>query len=195
MSNTLWPAHTTGTALATAVYLTDIAAGEADGSAGSLHIDTGATTFKQGDIVFVEDVIACHPESKTSLNRQMPFVVTADFAGGEGDLSISPNITSSGAKQNVVSAAADGKGITKVGGASAVYSNSMAYHEEAFAFATADLPLPRGVDMAARETVDGISMRLVRDYDINSDAFPCRLDILYGYKAVRPQLACRLNFN
>jgi hypothetical protein len=55
--------------------------------------------------------------------------------------------------------------------------------------------MPKGVDMAAREVMDGISMRLVRQYDINNDAMPCRLDVLYGYKTIRPQLACRLHNN
>ena len=71
----------------------------------------------------------------------------------------------------------------------------MGYHKDAFAFATADLVMPQGVDFKAREVVDGISVRLVRDYDISSDAMPCRLDILYGYKTVRPQLACRLGLH
>jgi hypothetical protein len=71
----------------------------------------------------------------------------------------------------------------------------MAYHKDAFAFATADLVMPKGVDMAARKQLDGVSMRIVRDYDINNDKFPCRMDVLYGYKAIRPQLACRIGNN
>jgi hypothetical protein len=38
-------------------------------------------------------------------------------------------------------------------------------------------------------------MRIVRQYDINNDNIPCRLDVLYGYKTIRPELACRLGFN
>jgi len=68
----------------------------------------------------------------------------------------------------------------------------MAYHKNAFTFATADLVMPRGVDMASRKSMDGISIRIVRDYDINNDKFPCRIDVLYGYAATRPQLACRI---
>jgi hypothetical protein len=71
----------------------------------------------------------------------------------------------------------------------------LTYHKNAFAFATADLVLPRGVDFAAREVLDGVSMRIVRQYDITQDKFPCRIDVLYGYKTVRPQLACRLANN
>jgi hypothetical protein len=55
--------------------------------------------------------------------------------------------------------------------------------------------MPQGVDFSAREVMDGISMRIVRQYDITNDKFPCRLDVLYGYKTLRPQLACRLHNN
>jgi hypothetical protein len=82
--------------------------------------------------------------------------------------------------------------VTIVGTASTNYGQSMVYHEDAFTFATADLVMPSGVDFAKREVLDGISMRIVRAYDINNDQFPCRLDILYGYKTLRAQLACRL---
>ena len=49
--------------------------------------------------------------------------------------------------------------------------------------------------MAAREVLDGISMRMVRDYTISDDKFPCRLDVLYGYKAIRPQNAVKIWHN
>jgi hypothetical protein len=199
--NTMWPIHTTGTDDGTGDYVTDIAAGEDDGSAGSLHIDTGAGTFKQGDVVFIEDCYRVHPETKVSTGKLQQFVVTADYSGGEGDLSISPSAITSGAKQNV-SAVSDGKKIykresdesTAIGNA-ADYYISLGYHKDAFAFATADLVMPKGVDFAAREVMDGISMRVVRNYDINNDKFPCRLDVLYGYKAIRPELAVRYGFN
>jgi hypothetical protein len=55
--------------------------------------------------------------------------------------------------------------------------------------------MPKGVDFAYRDVQDGISMRLVRQYDINNDRLPCRVDILYGYKTVRPQLAARILSN
>jgi hypothetical protein len=70
---------------------------------------------------------------------------------------------------------------------------SLAYHRNAFAFVTADLPLPNGRDWAKREVVDGISVSLIRDFTISDRSFPCRLDVLYGYKTLRPQLACRIH--
>jgi hypothetical protein len=85
--------------------------------------------------------------------------------------------------------------VTSAGTASTATQTGLAFQEGAFAFATADLLLPKGVDFAAREVMDGISMRIVRDYDITNDKFPCRLDVLYGYKTLRPQLACRFHNN
>ena len=203
MQNTLWPVHTTGTDDGTGDYLTDIAAGENDGDAGLLNVDTGAGSFKIGDVVTIQDCFRVHPETKVSTGKLMEFVVTADATpgAGGGDLSISPYIVTSGARQNCTGLA-DGKAVYKresdestAIGASADYAISLAYHRDAFAFASADLIMPKGVDFSAREVLDGISMRIVRQYDINNDAFPCRIDVLYGYKAVRPQLACRLGFN
>lgn len=73
-----------------------------------------------------------------------------------------------------------------------VMESSVLYHPDAFAFVTADLEVPRGVDFAARESHDGISMRLVRDYDPESDQMLCRFDVLYGYGLLDESLACRL---
>ena len=81
------------------------------------------------------------------------------------------------------------------GSPSKLYGTSLLYQKGAFAFATADMQMPRGVDFSAREVFDGVSMRVVRQYDINNDRFPCRLDVLYGYQTLRPQLAARLHSN
>jgi hypothetical protein len=199
--NTMWPIHTTGTDDGTGSYLTDIAAGEANGSAGTLHVDTGAGTFKKGDVIMVESLYRVHPETKASTGKLHQFVVTADYAGGEGDLAISPNIVTSGARQNCTGLA-DGKKILKVEsdestaiGNAADYGISLGYHRDAFAFVSADLEMPKGVDFSSREVFDGISMRIVRQYDINSDNLPCRIDVLYGYKTIRAALATRYGFN
>ena len=104
-------------------------------------------------------------------------------------------IVTSGGRQNVTASPTNGGAVVKVGGASAVYKPSLAYHKDAFAFATADLVMPGGVDFAAREVMDGVSMRIVRQYDINNDKFPARLDVLFGFKTIRPELACRILSN
>jgi hypothetical protein len=187
--NTLIPTQTTGTALAT--YLVN----GATQTGASLVVDTGITTFKRGDIISIAGVNRVHSESKADTGSLQQFVVTADYAGGGGSLAISPAIVTSGGRQNVTGSPADNAIITKLGTASVVYKPSLAFHKDAFAFATADLVMPQGVDFAAREVMDGISMRVVRQYDISNDKFPTRLDILYGFKTIRPELACRILSN
>ncbi len=82
--------------------------------------------------------------------------------------------------------------VTWVGGVSTAYPQNLIYHKDAFTFATADLPLPGGVDQASRVVHDGISITVVKDFDIINYRTICRLDVLYGYAVLRPELACRL---
>jgi hypothetical protein len=86
----------------------------------------------------------------------------------------------------------DGAAITFLGSASTVYPQNLIYQKDAIAFATADLLLPQGVDMASRQVHNGISLRIVRQYDINNDRMPCRIDVLYGYSVIRAPAAVRL---
>lgn len=192
--NTLLSSQATGTALAATTYTVNGAV-TANGSA-AVTVAVGATTFKKGDIFTVAGCNRVHPETKTDTGNLQQFVVLADYAGGAGSLTFAPAIYTTTGRQNVVAAGmANGAAITKVGGASAVYRPSLAYHKNAFAFATADLQMPEGVDFSAREVYDGISMRMVRQYVISSDTFPCRLDVLYGYKTIRAQMAARILSN
>lgn len=191
--NTLLVPHTTGTAAKTTGYTVNGAV-TANGST-SVTVQTGSTTFLKGDIFTVAGCFRVHPETKVSTGVLQQFVVTADYAGGAGSVSFSPAIYTSGGRQNVVAAGmANSSAIVKVGaGASELLGADMVFHKDAFAFATADLLMPGGVDFASRQVLDGISMRVVRQYAISTDTLPCRLDVMYGYKAIRPQLAARLH--
>lgn len=192
--NTLIPTQTTGTCAASTGYTVNGAV--TTNGATSCVLQTGANTFKKGDIFTVAGCNRVHPETKADTGQLQHFVVTADYAGGAGTLSFAPAIYTSTGQQNVVAAGmSNGSAVVKIGGASAVYKPSMVFHEDAFAFASADLIMPKGVDFAAREVFDGISLRIVRAYDINNDNLPCRIDVLYGYKTIRAQLACRVLSN
>ncbi len=191
--NTLWPTHTSGTDDGTGDHLVD---GASQVGSAITTGSEGSGTLTAGDIVTITGVNRVHPETKADTGELQQFVVTSDYSASATTLNISPAIVVSGGAQNVTASPANDAPINKLGGgASSVYSCSMAYHKDAFAFATADLVMPKGVDMAARKQLDGVSMRIVRDYDINNDKFPCRMDVLYGYKAIRPQLACRIGNN
>ena len=192
--NTLLASQTTGTALSATTYTVNGAV-TANGST-SVTVAVGATTFKKGDVFTVVGCNRVHPETKADTGALQQFVVTADYAGGAGALSFAPAIYTTLGAQNVTAAGMpNGAALTKVGGASAVYKPSLAFHKDAFTFATADLVMPQGVDFAAREVYDGLSMRIVRQYAISTDTLPCRLDVLYGYKTIRAQLAARILSN
>jgi hypothetical protein len=196
--STLLPTHTTGTDDGTGDYLIDGAAQ----SGATLTVDTGAGTFKRGDIIEIDGVYAVHHETKAVSGVLKQFVVTSDVSGAATSIPISPALVTSGARQNVSGAPADNAQIFKresdsatAIGSGADYKIGLGFHKDAFAFATADLVMPQGVDFTSRQVFDGISMRIVRQYDINNDKFPCRIDVLYGYKTIRPELACRIGMN
>lgn len=156
-----------------------------------------ALRLRKGDVFTIAGVNAVNPQSRQSTGQLRQFVVTADVssdAGGNATIPIFPSITASGAFQTVDAAPADNAAITVLGAANTLSPANIAYHKDAFALGCADLLLPKGVDMASRVSDDqlGMSLRMIRAYDINNDKFPCRLDVLYGWKAVYPELACRI---
>jgi hypothetical protein len=188
--NTLLAPHTTGTAAKTTGYTVS----GANQTGATMTITGGSTTFLVGDVVTLAGCYRVHPETKVSTGVLQQFVVTADSGASATSLAISPSIVITGARQNVSAAPTDTGAVVKVAaGASEIIRPDLIYHKDAFAFATADLVLPKGVHFAAREVYDGISLRVVRQYDINNDKLPCRVDILYGKKAIRPQLASRIH--
>ena len=150
--------------------------------------------IKKGDVFNVHHV---NPQSLQSTGAVQQFVATADgTSDGSGNLtiSISPSITTGTGFQTVDGSPADNAAITMVGAEAKQSPQGLAFHRDAFTLAMADLPLPQGTDMAARVSDDqlGMSIRLIRDYDITNDKFPCRLDVLFGWAALRPELACRI---
>lgn len=159
-----------------------------------------AKRLSKGDVFTIASVYSVNPQSKVSTGSLMQFVVTADTNDVSGVCTIpfSPAIQSTGQYQNVDSLPADEAAILIFGAANTYHDKvspaNLLYHRDAFVLGMADLDLPGGVDMASRATdpESGLSIRLVRQYDINGDTMPCRLDVLYGWKAVYPELACRI---
>lgn len=172
------------------------------GQTGSSLITDGwtnsaATRVNKGDVFTVAGVYSVNPQSRQSTGQLQQFVATADAASdGAGNMTIpiSPAIITSGAFQTVTASPIDGAALTFLGAASTVSPQGLAFHQDAFTLVTADLPLPRGVDMAARVSDKqlGISLRMVRAYSIDQDQFPCRLDVLFGWAVLRPELAVRV---
>ena len=159
---------------------------------------TGAgsgATVKAGDVFTVGGCFAVNPQTRESTGSLFQFVVLADVTlggSGEGNLTVAPIYSASNALATVENLPASSQAVTFVGAGNTQYPQNLIYHKDAITFATADLMMPQGVDMASRQVHNGISMRIVRQYDINNDRMPCRIDVLYGYSVIRPQMACRL---
>lgn len=179
----------------TATFATGLVMGA--GQIGATLIVDGlgaSTTIAAGTTFTIAGVNSVHPESKQDLGYLQQFVVTTATtatAGGVGTLSIQPAIVTTGAFQNVTAGPADNAVLVPVGGVSATYGLSLAFHEDSFAFATADLDLPPNVD-ASRQQMDGVSLRVLRDYDVVNDASILRVDCLYGYVSLYNQLCAKM---
>jgi hypothetical protein len=188
--NSLVTPHQTGTALAATTYTVN---GAGQTGAGVI-VATGATTFKKGDVINFAGANAVHPETKADLGYLQNFSLTADYAGGAGTVAISPAIVATGASQNVTASPTNGGAVAKLGGgASALLNQSLFFHPDAFTFVTADLIDPSSFGArGARQVQDGISMSMAQQYSISDMTIKSRMDVLYGFKTIRPELAARL---
>ena len=156
---------------------------------------TGSSkTWKVGDVFTIANVYSVNPQTRQSTGALQQFTVTADLtASSTGTLSISPAIyTSAHALATVDSFPQATAAVTMLGTAATAYPQNLIYHKDAITFATADLIMPQGVDMSSRQVHNGISLRIVRQYDINNDRLPCRVDVLFGSSVIRAPMAARL---
>jgi hypothetical protein len=150
-----------------------------------------------GDVFTIAGVYAVNRQNFQQLGSLQQFVVTAatsSSSSGTATIQIAPSIITSGPYQTCSAAPAASAAITVLGTGGTVSPMNLAFHQDAFVLGCADLMLPGGVDRAARasDPDSGLSVRIVRAYDINNDVMPCRLDILYGWCAPYPELACRI---
>jgi uncharacterized protein YaiE (UPF0345 family) len=187
--------HTTGslTRADTPIVKTTLAEG-----ATTLTLDncTDAKTVVPGDVFTIAGVYAVNPQTRESTGSLQQFTVTNTVTSASTEfvgVTFLPAVYSaSNALATVSKLPAASDVVTFLGAASTAYPQNLVYHKDAIAFATADLLVPRGVDMASRQVHNGISMRIVRQYDINNDRMPCRVDVLYGYSVIRGAMACRI---
>lgn len=172
---------------------------------GSSLLITGLTsgdTIKQGDVFTLgtiaggNGVQSVNPQSRQATGALQQFVVTADFTsdGGTDTISIDPPITPSGQFQTVDRSPASGAVLTFAGASAKISRVGLAFHRDAFTLVTAPLELPKGVHEAhyAGDDQTGIGVRIVTAYDIRTNEMITRFDVLYGWSALRPELACRV---
>ena len=172
------------------------------GWAYSSNITVGATsaaaTLNQGDTFTIAGVYAVNPQNRQTYgNKLRSFVVqstTAIGSGGTATVTVVPAIITAGQFQNVSVTSTGSQAVTPFNNTGVVSAQNILMHKNAFTLACADLELPEGVHFAGRASDKeiGLSIRVVRQYTINNDSIPTRLDVLYGWAPLYPELACRI---
>jgi len=154
---------------------------------------SGTFTPNVGDTFTIANVYAVNPQNRQAYgsNKLRNFVVKA-ISGNS--VTVSPAVISAGQFQNVSITSAGASAVTPFNSTGVVSPQNIIMHRNAFTLAVADLELPEGVHFAGRASDKeiGLSMRVVRQYTINNDSIPTRLDVLYGWAPLYPELACRV---
>jgi hypothetical protein len=171
------------------------------GWAYSSNITIGATgaaaTLNQGDTFTIAGVYAVNPQNRQSYGKLRNFVVqstTAIGSGGTATVTVVPAVITAGQFQNVSVTSTGSQTVTPFNNTGVTSPQNILMHRNAFTLACADLELPEGVHFAGRASDKelGLSIRVVRQYTINNDSIPTRLDVLYGWAPLYPELACRI---
>lgn len=180
--------HTNGAAVAS-----NIAGAGQTGSNITVAATTGGT-LTRGTVITLPGVFAVNPQSRQSTGQLAQFVVTADVNVGGTTIPISPAIVTTGAFQNVTASPTNGSPFVIVGSASTAYGCNVAYHKDAFTLAMVPMWAPpggKGVIDVAQETMDGFTIKVTEFYDGTNDNSIMRLDVLFGWAATYPELACK----
>ena len=158
---------------------------------------TAAATLNQGDTFTIAGVYAVNPQNRQSYGKLRNFVVqstTAIASGGTATVTVVPAVITGGQFQNVSVTTTGSQTVTPFDNTGKTSPQNILMHKNAFTMACADLELPEGVHFAGRASDKelGLSLRVVRQYTINNDSIPTRIDVLYGWAPLYPELACRI---
>ncbi len=163
-----------------------------------------ATRVLAGDVFTIEGVYDVNPISKATLSNLKQFVAAAPAASdasGNLTLTFTEAMRATGPYQNVNALPANNadvypwKSATGAASASAskVTPQGLAFTPEAFAWISVPLMQPSDVEGSViTDDQLGISIRYLRRYDIDSNKYKCRLDVLGGWSCPRPEFACRI---
>lgn len=163
------------------------------GSTINVNAGTITGTITKGSKITFANVYAVNPQSRESTGQLAQFTVTADVAAGASSISISPALTPTGAFQNVTTSPANAAPITIFGTASGSFAANVAYHKDAFTLAMVPMYAPpsgKGVIDVATESYKGMNIKVTEFYDGINDNYLMRLDVLFGWAATYPELAC-----
>jgi len=184
----------------TATFTGSLTSGWASSSTITIAAASAAAPIQQGDVITIANVYAVNPQNRQpyGTNRLRNFVVTSAVtisSGGSASVTVSPAIITAGQFQNVfVSATSSSAVVTPFNNTGTVSPQNIILHRNCETLACADLELPMGVVFAGRASDKelGLSIRVCRQYTINNDSIPCRLDVLYGWAMLYPELGCRV---
>lgn len=157
-----------------------------------LTINSGGTV-KAGDVFTIAACNAVNPQTRQSTGSLFQFVVPVDTTASSTTLTLAVTAMydATQALATMDALPVSGAVVTFVGGASTVYPQNLIYHKDSIIFATADLVL-HDTGKCSRMNHNGISMRYWEASDIVNDKKYVRLDVLYGFTAIRPEMAVRL---
>ncbi len=182
--------------------LTRLATGDAavGNSVSILNFDVqGSVARNVGEIFTIAGLFDCHPETKQQYPHLKQLTVTAAAAvvGNQGTITFSPALIVNGAKQNCFTVAGtfgtlEGNATVLVGASAASLRQNLMYQKDFATFVTADLPLMDDAIKSVRRVQDGLSLRVWQGSDIRNDELLLRIDILYGFKLLRPEWAVRI---
>ena len=200
VSQTFGSYATATLACATTTATGFLTSGWASTSTIALTATTATAGLKQGDTITIANIFAANPQNRAAYgsNRLRSFVVQADVTvatSGTTSVIVSPAVITAGQFQNVVVNSTSATAVvTPFNNTGTVSPQNIVMHKNAFTMACADLELPDGVHFAGRAADKelGLSMRVVRQYTINNDSIPTRVDVLYGWAPLYPELACRV---
>ena len=177
-----------------------LSSGWASTSTIALTATTATAGLKQGDVIQIDGVYAVNPQNRQAYgsNKLRNFVVTTAVTvatSGTTNVTVSPAVITAGQFQNVsIPTTSATAAVTPFNKTGTVSPQNIVMHKNAFCLATADLELPDGVHFAGRASDKelGLSLRVIRQYTINNDSIPTRVDVLYGWAPLYPELACRV---
>ena len=177
-----------------------LSTGWAQTSTIALTAATATAGLQVGDVIQIAGIYAVNPQNRSAYGsgKLRNFVVTAATTvatSGTTSVTVSPAVITGGQFQNVtVTSTSSTAVVTPFNNTGVTSPQNIVMHKNAFTLATADLELPDGVVFAGRASDKelGLSMRVVRQYTINNDSIPTRVDVLYGWAPLYPELACRV---
>lgn len=186
------PTHTNGTRTNT----TPLIDGNQTGSSLLLKGAGNAVTIKRGDQFTISGVFTINPLTRQATNKLQVFSVQADATAsalGAVTVSVVPSINVTAPNQTVSAQAADNATVTWMGGAGVSTDVNLAWHKDAMmvAFFDLDSDLPGAEAGKARDPETGLTVRVAKQYNAETDEVVFRADTLYGWQMVRGSLACR----